>query len=82
MIGNLGEYIDWPQMYCDALSRSLDQGTVLLLNFLPAVGFQLVLNYVGSGVCLFFDHLAGLSVKESLQELHLVSLYPARLFGG
>ena len=39
MIDNLGEYVDWPQMYCDALSMSLDQGTVLLLNFLPAVGF-------------------------------------------
>ena len=69
-------------MYCDVLSRSLDQGTVLLLNFLPAVGFSLVLNYIKSDVCLFFYHLSGLSVKQSLQELHLASLYLARLFGG
>ena len=39
MIDNLGEYIDLPQMYCDALSRCLDPGIVLRLNFLPAVVF-------------------------------------------
>ena len=82
MICNLGEYVDWPQMYCNALSRSLDRHTVLLPNFLPAVGFQLFLNYIRPGVCLFLDHLAGLFVKEFLQELHLASLYPVRLFVG
>ena len=39
MIVNLGEYVDLPQMYCDVLSRYLDQGIVPLLNFLPAVEF-------------------------------------------
>ena len=66
MIGNLSDYIDLPQMYCDALSRSLDHGIVLLLNFLPAVVFRLVLNYIVLVECLIFDHLAGLSVMESL----------------
>ena len=67
-------------MYCDALSRSLDQGNVFLPNFLPAVVFRLVLNYVVSVECLFFDHLAGLSVTESLLELHLASLFLVRLY--
>ena len=39
MIGNLGEYVDLPQMNCDALSRYLDPGIVLLLSFLPAMVF-------------------------------------------
>ena len=39
MIGDLGEYVDLPQMYCDTLSRYLDQGIVPLPNFLPAVEF-------------------------------------------
>ena len=39
MIGNLGKYVDLPQMYCDALSRYLNPGIVPLLNFLPAVVF-------------------------------------------
>ena len=82
MIGNLSKYIDQPQMYCDALSRSLDQGIVLLPNFLPAVVFRLVLNYVMSIECLFFDHLAGLSVMESLLELHLASLFLTRQYIG
>ena len=60
-------------MYCDVLSRNLDQGIVLLLNFLPNVVFRLVLNYIRSVECLFFGHLVGLSVTESLPELHLAS---------
>ena len=40
LIGNLCEYIDLPQMYCDALSRYLNPGIVPLLNFLPAVVFD------------------------------------------
>ena len=39
MIDNLSEYVDLPQMYCDALSRYLDPGIVLCPNFLPAVVF-------------------------------------------
>ena len=39
MIDNLGEYVDLPQMYCDALSRYLDPGIILHPNFLPAVVF-------------------------------------------
>ena len=74
MIDNLSEYVDLPQMYCDALSSYLDPGIVLHPNFLPAVVFRLVLNYVMSVECLFFDHFAGLSVVESLLELHLASL--------
>ena len=66
MINNLGKYVDLPQMYCDALSRCLDPGIVLHLNFLPAVVFQLVLNYVMLVECLFFGHFAGLSVVESI----------------
>ena len=80
MIGNLSEYIDLPQMYCDALSKSLDQGIVLLPNFLPAVVFQLVLNYIMLVECLIFEHLAGLSVTESLLQLHLASLFLANLY--
>ena len=71
MISNLGEYIDLPQMYCDVLSRYLDPGSVLLLNFLPAVVFRLVLNYVMS---------VGCPVTESLLELHLTSLFLVRLY--
>ena len=37
MMGNLSEYVDLPQMYCNALSRYLNPGIVPLLNFLPAV---------------------------------------------
>ena len=65
MISNLGKCIDLPQMYCDALSRYLNPGIVPLPNFLPAVVFQLVPNYVVSVECLFFDHFAGLTVMES-----------------
>ena len=79
MIGNLSKYVDLPQMYCDALSRYLNPGIVPLLNFLPAVVFQLVLNYIMSAECLFFDHFAGLTVMESLLELHLASLFLANL---
>ena len=39
MIDNLSKYVDLPQMYCDVLSRYLDPGIVLHLNFLPAVVF-------------------------------------------
>ena len=77
MIGNLSECIDFPQMYCDALSRYLNPGIVPLLNFLPAVVFQLVLNYVVSIECLFFDWFAGLAVTESLPEWHLANLFLA-----
>ena len=80
MIGNLNKYVDLPQMYCDVLSRYLDPGIVLRPNFLPAVVFRLVLNYIVSVECLFFDHFAGLSVMESLLELHLASLFLANLY--
>ena len=80
MIHNLSEYIDLPQMYCDALSRYLDPGIVLRPKFLPAVVSRLVLNYVVSVECLFFDHFAGLSVMESLLELHLASLFLGNLY--
>ena len=79
MISNLDEYVDLPQMYCDVLSRYLNPGIVPLLNFLPAVVFQLVLNYIMFIECLFFDHFAGLSVPESLLELRLSSLFLANL---
>ena len=80
MIDNLGEYLDLPQMYCNALSRYLDPGIVLHLNFLPVVVFRLVLNYIVLVGCLFFDHFAGLSVVESLLELHLASLFLRNLY--
>ena len=69
-------------MYYGALSRSLDRRTILLLNSLPDQEFQLFQNYVGPGVCLFLDPLAGLSVKGFQQELCLASLYPVWLFVG
>ena len=74
MISNLGECVDLPRMYCDALSRYLNPGIVPHPNFLPTVVFQLVLNYVVSIEWLFFDHFAGQTVTESLPELHLASL--------
>ena len=47
-------------MYYGVLSRSLDQCTVLHQNSLLDQEFWLCWNYVGSGVCLFLDPLAGL----------------------
>ena len=67
-------------MYCDALSRNLHQGIVLLPNFLQAVVFQLALNYVKSVECLFSGQLAGLSEMESLPELHLASPFLVGLY--
>ena len=75
-------YIDWPHMYYGEPDRSLDQCTVLPWNSLPDQEFWLCQNYVGSGFHLFLDPLAGLSVEGFLQELHLASLYPVRLFVG
>ena len=80
MIDNLGKYVDLPQMYCDALSNYPDPGVVLHLNFLPAVVFRLVLNYGVLIECLFFDHFAGLSVVESLLELHQASQFLGNLY--
>ena len=80
MIGNLGECVDLLQMYCDALSRYLNPGIVPLLNFLPAVVFQLILNYIVLVECLFFAHFAGLTVMESLLEWHLASLFLGHLY--
>ena len=80
MIGNLSKYVDLPQMYCDALSRYLNPGIFPLPNFFPAVVFQLVLNYVVSIECLFVDHFAGLTVMESLLELHLPNLFLGNLY--
>ena len=80
MIDNLSEYIDLPQIYYDMLSNYPDRGVVLRLNFLPAVVFLLVLNYGMSVECLFFDHFAGLSVVESLLELHQASQFLGNLY--
>ena len=66
-------------MYFDVLSRYLNPGIVPLPNFLPAMVFWLVLNYVMSIECLFFDHFASLIVTESLLELHLASLFLVNL---
>ena len=73
-------YIGWLCMYYGEPGRSLDWRTALLQNSLPNQESQLFQNYVGSGVCLFPDPLAGLSMKGFVQGLHLASLYPARLF--
>ena len=75
-------YIGWLHTYYGEPDRSLDRRTVLLWNSLPNQEFWLCQNYIGSGVCLFIDTLAGLSVKEFLQVLRLASLYPVRLFVG
>ena len=75
-------YIGWLRTYYGEPGRSLDLRTALLWNSLPNWEFQLCWNYIGSGVCLFLDPLAGLSVKGFLQGLHLASLYPVRLFVG
>ena len=80
VIDNLGKYVDLPQIYCDALSSYPDPGVVLRLNFLPAVVFRLVLNYSMLVECLFFDHFAGLSVVESLLELHQASQFLVNLY--
>ena len=82
LIGNLSECIDLPRMYCDAISRYLDPGIVPCPNFLPAVVFQLVLNYVVSIEWLHFDHFAGRTLMESLLELHLASLLLGYLYLG
>ena len=79
LISNLGKCVDLPQMYCDALSRYLNPGIAPLLNFLPAVVFRLVLNYIMSVECLFFDWFAGLAVMESLLEWHLANLFLANV---
>ena len=65
---------------CDALSSYPDPGVVLHPNFLPAVVFRLVLNYVVLVECLFFNHCAGLSVVESLLELHQASQFIGNLY--
>ena len=75
-------YIDWLHMYYGEPSKSLGQCTVLLWNSLLNQEFWLCQNYIGSGVCLFLDPQAGLSVKGFLQVLHLASLYPVKLFFG
>ena len=75
-------YIGWLCTYYGEPGRSLDQRTALLRNSLPNWEFWLCQNYIGSGVCLFLDPLAGLSVKGFLQVLRLASLYPVRLFVG
>ena len=82
MIGNLSECVDLPQMYCDVISRYLNPGIVPCPNFLPAVVFRLVLNYVMSIEWLLFDHFAGWTVLESLLELHLASLLLGYLYLG
>ena len=48
LISNLCGCIDLPQMYCGGLGMSLNPGIVPLLNFLPAVVFRLVPDYVMS----------------------------------
>ena len=75
-------YIGWLHMYYGEPGRSLNWQTVLLQNSLTNQQFWLFQDYVGSGVCLFLDLLAGLSVKGFLQVLRLASLYPVRLFVG
>ena len=73
-------YIGWLHMYYGEPCRNLDWQTALLWNSLPNWEFWLFQNYVGAGVCLFLDPLAGLSMKGFVQGLHPASLYPARLF--
>ena len=68
-------------MYYGEPGRSLDRQTAFFQNSLPNWEFWLFQNYVGSGVCLFLDPLAGLSMKGFVQGLHLASLYPVRLLG-
>ena len=82
VIYTVNEYIGWPHMYYGEPDRSPDLRTVLLQNSLPDGEFWLSQNYFGSDVHLFLDPLTGLSVEGFLQELHLASLCPVRLFVG
>ena len=69
-------------MYCVVISRYLNPGIVPHLNFLLAVVFLLVLNYIMSIEWLCFDHFAGRTVTEYLLELHLASLLLGYLYCG
>ena len=69
LISNLCEYVDLPQMYCDALSRHLNPGCSSS-EFSSSCGIS-----TGSKL----HHFAGLTVMESLLELHLASLFLANL---
>ena len=82
VIFTVDECIGWPDMYYGEPDRSLDLCTVLLPNSLPDWEFWLCQNYIGSVIHLFLDPQAGLSVEGFLQELHLASLCPVRLFVG
>ena len=75
-------YIGWLCMYYGEPGRSLDRQTALLWNSLPNWEFWLFHNYVRSGVFLFPDPLAGLSMMGFVQGLDQASLYPVRLFVG
>ena len=48
LIGNPCGCFGLPQMYCGGVGISLDLGIVPLPNFLPAVIFQLVWDYIVS----------------------------------
>ena len=82
VIYTVDECIGWPHMYYGEPDRSLDLRTVHLPNSLPDREFLLCQDYVKSVIHLFLDPQAGLSVKRFLQELHLASLCPVRLFVG
>ena len=60
-------YIGWLCMY--EPGRRPNWQTALLGNSPPNWEFQFFQNYVGSGICLVPDPLAGLSVKEFVQGL-------------
>ena len=63
-------------------STNPDQQTALLQNSPPNQEFQIFQNYVGPGVCLVPDPLAGLLMKGFVEGLHLASLYPERFTVG
>ena len=62
--------------------RNPNRQTALPRNSPPNRECRFFQNYVGSGVCLVPDPLAGLSMNGFVQGLHLASLYPERLTVG
>ena len=78
----LDGYIGWLHTCYGGPGRNLNWQTALLGNSPPNQKFQFSQNYVGSGVCLVPDSLAGLSVKGFVQGLCPASLYPEWLTVG
>ena len=75
----LDGYIGWLCMYNAEPGRNPSRKTALFQNSPPNREFRIFQNYVGSGVCLVPDPLAGLSMKGFVQGLCPASLYPERL---